>query len=143
MSVETNGPIRGFLGRWIMRFEASGQMLSLGFQGLTAVSALTGVLSLTGNERVVPIILGLAAVSMFGFAYAYVELGLFNRKNREKHDRGNNFSKPQNMIDDTMIGRSVLAAKQGRTLSDEEREAIEQEMRAAYRDYRNGIELEK
>lgn len=137
------GPIRGWLGRWVMRFEAAGQMLSMAFQGTTAVSALSGVLAYTGFQQFVPYVLALGAAGMFVFAYVYVEYGVYNRKNREKQDRGNDFSKPQNRIDDEMIARGVAAGVFGRPLTGEERDAIDGEVEDAYRKFRNGVENAK
>ncbi|MDR9381724.1 MAG: hypothetical protein RI560_08670 [Natronomonas sp.] len=135
------GPIRGMLGRWVMRFEAAGQMLGLVFQGTTAVSALSGVLAFVGYQSYVPAVLGGGIAAVFAFAFAYVELGVYNRKNREKQDRGNNFAKPQNRIDDEMIARGVAAGMHGRALSADEREAINGELDDSYRKHRNGIEV--
>lgn len=142
MSVNTGGALRGVIGRWIMRFEATGQMLSIGFQGTTAVSALSGVLAYTGYQSYVPFVLGVGVICAFAFAFVYVEWGLYNRKNREKQVRGGNFSKPQNAIDNAIIARNILAAQEGRTLSQEEREAIERESLQGYKDYHDGIEVE-
>lgn len=142
MSVKTGGNVRGFVGRWLMRFEAAGQILSLAFQGTTAVSALSGVLAFTGYQSAVPYVLGVGAVAMFGFAYAYVEWGIYNRKNREKEDRGNNFAKPQNAIDNAIIARDIEAARKGRPLTDDERQVIEEESFSGYLDYKDGIPIE-
>ena len=142
MSIKTHGPIRGLLGRWVMRFEASGQIISMAFQGTTAVSALSGVLAYTGYQRFVPYVLGLGSVLAFLFAYIYVEWGVFSRKNREKQDRGNNWAKPQNRIDDEMIARGVAAGLYRRELDDDERAAIDAELDDAYRKHRDGIPLE-
>lgn len=140
--VKTHGPIRGLLGRWVMRFEASGQIISLGFQGTTAVSALSGVLAFTGYQRHIPYVLGAGVLAAFLFAYVYVELGIYNRKNRETQDRGNNFAKPQNRIDDEMIARGVVSGIRGRELDERERGAIDAELDDAFRKHRNGIPLE-
>jgi hypothetical protein len=146
MTVRTGGPIRGLLGRWVMRFEAAGQMLSMVFQGTTAVSALSGVLAYTGfqefvpYQQYVPVVLAVGVAGIFLFAYVYVELGVYNRKNREKQDRGNNFAKPQNRIDDEMIARGVAAGVFGRPLDNSERAAIDGEVDAAYRKFRDGVQ---
>jgi len=133
------GPIRGWLGRWVMRFQASGEILQLAFSGTTAVSALSGVLAYTGFQWAVPYVLAAGAVAIIAFAFGYVEFGIYNRKNREVQDRGNDFAKPQNRIDDEMIGRAVGAAVLGRPLDDEEVAAIHEEMDSAYRKFRNGV----
>jgi hypothetical protein len=140
MTVKTQGPRRGLIGRWVMRFEASGQVLRIGFQGTTAASAASGVLAYTGRSWMVPALLGIGAVAAFLFAYVYVEWGIYNRKNRERQVRGNNFAKPQNLIDDAMIGRAVLAGRKGRPLTDEEREAILTETREAYLEFKDGVD---
>lgn len=137
-----HGPIRGMIGRWVMRMEASGQMLSIVFSGTTAVSALSGVLAYTGFQAYVPYVLALGGLGIFAFAFAYVELGLYNRKNREKQDRGNNFAKPQNRIDDEMIARGVAAGIHGRTLDEEELNAIDEELDTSYSKHRNGLEVD-
>lgn len=141
MTVDTAGPLRGFIGRWIMRFEASGQILSMAFQGTTAVSALSGVLAYSGSEGVVPYVLAGGAISAFVFAYVYTEWGLFNRKNREKVDYGSNFARPDMRIDDEMTGAAVFAAVHGRTPDEEEAAAIEDSVDEAFRKLRNGVDV--
>lgn len=141
MTVKTEGPIRGLLGRWVMRFEAAGQILSMTFQGTTAVSALSGVLAYTGQEWVVPFVLGIGIVSVFGFAYAYVELGIYNRKNREGHDRGSNFAGPKMRIDDELIGAAVFAAIHGRAPDDEEQATIAEAVDRPWQQLRDGVEV--
>lgn len=136
------GPIRGVVGRWVMRFEAAGQMLGLAFQGTTAVSALSGVLAYVGYQQYVPFVLAVGGLTIAVFAFIYVEWGLYMRKNREKQDRGNNFAKPQNRIDDEMIARGVCAGMYGRELEDGERAAIDGELDSAYEKHRNGITVE-
>jgi hypothetical protein len=123
-----------------MRFQASGEILQLAFSGTTAVSALSGVLAYTGFQWAVPFVLAAGLLAIVGFAYAYVEYGIYVRKNREVQDRGNDFAKPQNRIDDEMIGRAVGAAILGRPLAEDEVEAIHEEMDSAYRKFRNGVE---
>lgn len=143
MTVSTEGPIRGLLGRWVMRFEAAGQILSMTFQGTTAVSALSGVLAYGGFGDAVPYVLAVGVPGVFLFAYTYVEWGVYNRKNRERNDRGSNFARPQMRIDDELIAAGVFAAMHGRPPEGEETEAIEQALDQSYSKHRNGIEIEQ
>lgn len=142
MTVSTEGPIRGMIGRWVMRFEAAGQILTMTFQGTTAVSALSGVLAYTGQEGIVPFVLAVGILGVFGFAYAYVELGIYNRKNRERHDRGSNFAGPKMRIDDELIGNSVFAAVHGRPPDEEEAKAIADAVEKPWRQHRDGVTIE-
>lgn len=139
-TVNTEGPIRGMLGRWVMRFEAAGQIISMVFQGVTAVSALSGVLAYTGYQSLVPYVLASGSAGVFVFAYIYVELGVYNRKNREKQDRGNNFAKPGHRINNEMIARSVTVGLKNRRLRDDEVEEIKDELDETYRELRSGVE---
>jgi hypothetical protein len=143
MTVSTEGPIRGLLGRWVMRFEAAGAILRLGFQGTTAVSALSGVLAYTGFGGAVPFVVALGVPAVFVFAYAYVELGIYNRKNRERDDRGNNYAKPLMRIDDELIAKGIVAGIKERPLNKNEDDAIESELDRTFEKHRNGIEIEQ
>lgn len=143
MTVSTEGPIRGLLGRWVMRFEAAGAILRLAFQGTTAVSALSGVLAYTGFGGAVPYVVAAGVPLIFAFAYVYVEWGVFNRKNRERDDRGNNYAKPLMRIDDELISKGVVSGIKGRPLNESETEAIEHELDETFDKHRGGIEIEQ
>jgi hypothetical protein len=125
-----------------MRFEASAQIFNVTFLGVTASSTLTSALADTGHSHLAPYLLALGCLSSPIIAFSYVEGGFYNRKNREKQDRGNNFAKPQNAIDNAIIARNIKAAEEGRTLTPDEREAIERESLQGYQDYHDGIDIE-
>lgn len=141
MTVNTGGQIRGFVGRWLMRIEAAGNVLRMAFLGVTAASTLTSALALIGHETLAPYVLGAGIVSTLLFAWAYVELGVYNRKNRERAERGNNFSRPDMRIDDELIAAGVFAAVHGRPPEDEEEQAIEETLDGTFNKYRNGVEI--
>lgn len=142
MTVKTQGPIRGFLGRWLMRLEAAGSILRMAFLGVTAASTLTSALALIGLEALAPYMLAAGILSTFVFAYAYVEAGVYNRKNREQVDRGDNYAGPTMRIDDELMARAFKAALENRKLTDQERDAIRDELDDGFRDLRNGIPIE-
>lgn len=125
-----------------MRFEAAGQILTMTFQGTTAVSALSGVLAYTGQEGIVPYVLVTGVLGVFAFAFAYVELGIYNRKNRERHDRGSNFAGPKMRIDDELIGAAVFAAVHCRQPDEDETREISEAVEKSWREHRNGVALE-
>jgi hypothetical protein len=76
------------------------------------------------------------------FAYIYVDKGLFNRKNRENVDRGNNFATPRDKIDDVLIGAAVFGAVHGRQPDDEEIETIKEAVNKPWTEFRDGVDLE-
>lgn len=90
-----------------MRFEASSQILGIVFQGVTAVSALSGVMAYSGYGPWVPYILSSGIPITFIFAFAYADSGLFNRKNRERADFGDNYSGPTMLMDARLEARQL------------------------------------
>ncbi len=141
--VRTEGEIRGFISRWLFRFEASSNILRIVFNGVTAASTLSAALALVGLQQYVPAALVGGVVGTVVFAFLYDVLGIYNRKNRERQDRGNNFAKPQNFIDDSMIARAILAGQKEEPLTPKERQAIEDELGRAFREYRSGIPIDE
>jgi hypothetical protein len=125
-----------------MRVEASGQILRMAFLGITAASTGVTALYQAGLEAYVPALLAVGGLIALLFAWAYVEFGAFARKNRERAERGQNFAKPQQRIDDEMIARGILAAQKERPLSEAERAAIADELDHAYREHRDGVHLD-
>jgi hypothetical protein len=141
MKPATNGPVRGLAGRWLMRVQAVQGILQLFGIAVTAASTLTTALVSVGRGGLA---LPLLAVGLAGsplFAWAYVELGLFNRKNRENVDRGSNFATPRDKIDDTLIAVGVFAAVHGRPPDNDELETIKGAIDGPWRDFRDGVEL--
>lgn len=141
MTVSTNGPIRGFIGRWLMRIQAVQGILQLIGIAVTAASTLTTALVAIGYPELAPWLLGLVLVGSPIFAYAYVELGLFNRKNRENVDRGSNYATPRDKIDDTLIGAAVFGAVHGRAPTEEELDTIKESVEKPWTEFRDGVEL--
>ena len=142
MTVNTAGPIRGLIGRWLMRIQAVQGILQLVGISITAASTLTSALVQLGYTEFAPYILAAGVIGAPVFAWCYVELGLFNRKNRENVDRGNNFATPRDKIDDTLIGAAVFAAVHNRPPDDEELEAIKDSVEKPWREFRDGVELD-
>lgn len=142
MSVRTGGRARGAVARWIMRLEAAGNILRMAFLGVTAASTLTSALALIGYQQLAPYVLVVGILGTFAFSYVYVEFGVFNRKNRERVDAGNNFARPDMKIDDEIIGAAVFAALHGREPTEDEARAIEQSVGTVWQKHRNGVEVE-
>lgn len=141
MTLTATGPIAEVIARWVVRLEAAGSLLRMMFLGVTAASTLTSALALIGLEQYAPYVLVTGIAATLAFAFGYVEYGIFNRKNREKNDRGTNFAGPTIRIDDELIARAILAAEKGRELTDKEREPIKTEMNHGWAEHRNGIPL--
>lgn len=142
MNIPIEGPRRGLIARWLMRLEASQGVIRMVFLGVTAASTMATALALLDLGWALPYLMTLGFVGVFVYAFAYVELGIYLRKNREKRDRGENFAKPQNMIGNVILARGIRAAELERPLTEDERQAVDEEIRLAYRELRNGVVLE-
>lgn len=143
MTVDTGGPVRGFLARWLMRVQAVQGTLQLVGIAVTAASTLTSALVSIGMEQYAPYVLVGGAGFAPAYAYMYVEWGLFNRKNREGADRGNNFGTPRDKIDNGTNAAGIFAAMHGREPTDEELAVIESSIDKLWQEYRNGVPLEE
>lgn len=143
MNIPIEGERRGFIARWLMRLEASQGIIRMVFLGVTAASTMATALALLDLGWALPYLLAFGFFGVFVYAFAYVELGIYLRKNREKRDRGENFAKPQNMIGNVILARGIRAAELERQLTDEERNIVSSEISQAYQDMRNGIRFEE
>lgn len=141
MTVDTGGRVRGFVGRWLMRFEAAGAILRMAFLGLTAASTGTSALINAGYRELALPALAIGALGSFCFAFAYVELGVFNRKNREKMDRGDNFSGPGMYMGSSLNAIAFGAALEATENGDDPREAAQEAVASQWREYRDGLDM--
>lgn len=139
--MKTNGPLRGFISRWLMRFEATRGMLQLVGIGVTAASTLTSALVAVGYSHLAPYVLGAGLIAAPAYAWAYVELGIFNRKNRERMDRGDNFSGPGMYMGNSIQAQAFARALEAVNDGEDPTEAAEEAVRERWRDFRNGIDV--
>jgi hypothetical protein len=142
MSVETGGETRGLFGRWLMRVEAAGGVLRIGFLGVTAASTFTSALIQSGYEDLaLPALVG-GSLASAAFAYGYVELGVFNRKNRERKDRGDNFAAPNMAMHEltraAAIGAAIDAHQDGDARDAAEKAALER-----LQEFRDGVDVDR
>lgn len=145
--MQTGGPIRGFISRWLVRFEASQQLFQVAFLGVTAASTFTSVLFDMGYQWLAPYVLSVGGIGSLLFAYAYVEGGIFNRKNRERADRGDNFAAPGmamgNLLRAKQLAIVAEALADDRPVSTEEIQSrLETETLDQLQQFRDGIDLE-
>lgn len=138
---KTGGRIRGFISRWLVRFEASQGILQMVALAITAASTLTSALVAVGYGSLAPYILAAGTVGAPAFAYAYVELGVFNRKNRERMDRGDNFSGPGMYMSGIIQGGAFGAALDAHARGDDPEEAAREYVQEHWAEFRNGVDM--
>lgn len=144
--MKTGGPVRGVIGRWIMRLEAAQGIFRIGFLAITAASTLTSALVALGHQWLAPYVLGIGVVGSPLFAFAYVELGVFNRKNRERVDRGDNFAGPGAAINSLIQARQLAAVadviKNGHD-AEESVDELEEVTIETLQNVRDGVDLDE
>lgn len=146
MTVDTGGPVRGFISRWLMRIEAAEGLIRSGFLAITAASTLTSALALIGAGEYAPWLLGFGLAGTPIFAFMYVEGGVYNRKNRERMDRGDNFIGPGATINAQIQARLLAAVAEAVTEGNDAAEVeaqIMDNMGPLLRELRNGIDLQE
>jgi len=129
--------------RWMARLEAASPLIRMTSLVATGLSTVLIGLSQYGYESYARPVIAVGVIGGVLFVYLYAEGGVYNQQRRDKTEFGKNFAGPNHRIDDELIGRGVAAALYGRPLDGEEREAIKDELDAAYGDLRDGIDIEE
>lgn len=142
MSPNTGGPIRGFFGRWLMRFQAIQGIIGMVTGTVTAASTLTFALQSLGYAEIAPYVLALGVLSGIVFAYGYEKLGLYNRKNRENSDRGANWAGPDSYMNSVIGAMGTYYAMNQEVPNDDEFEELQECVHRAWQEYRDGIEID-
>lgn len=142
MPVKTGGPVRGLLGRWLMRVQAVQGILQLVGIAVTAASTLTTALVAIDAAWAAPWVLGAGLVGAPAFAWGYVELGLYNRKNRENADRGRNWAGPDHVIGQMTQAAAMGAAVRALDTDEEPRDAAEQAAADQLKQFRDGVDVD-
>lgn len=142
MSPDTGGPIRGFLGRWLMRLQAIQGIVQMISIEITAASTLSVVLQNAGYGGIVKYVFITGAIGTIIAAFLYVEFGLFNRKNRENSDRGANWSGPDSYMNSVIGACGTFVAMNQRPPTEDELEDIKESVRMPWEEYRNGIDVD-
>lgn len=134
-------PVR-LAARWLARLEAVSPIIRMAMLTMTGLSTALVALSQYGLKQYAAPLIGATALAGVVFTYLYTEGGVWNQKNRDKKDLGDNFASPLMRIDDELIGSAVFAAVHGRPPDEDEQEAIAQAVDKSWRKHRDGVDLE-
>lgn len=127
--------------RWLARVDGVSNMLQLAMLILTGVSTATLTLRQYGHGNLAWPLIFVVGVGMLIFTYYYTEGGVWNQMSRDKKDLSTNFVDPRMRMNDEFIARGILAAQRGRSLTEDEKGAIKEELDEAFREYRGGFDL--
>jgi len=133
-------PVR-FGARWLARIQGVSGHIRLASLGVTAFSTFSLLLEQLGLGAAIPYIGAVGVGGLVAFAYLYSEAGVWNQVQRDQRDLSTNHAHPAQRIDDEFIGRAVVAGTKGRALTDDERQAIQDELDDGFREYRDGYDL--
>jgi hypothetical protein len=128
--------------RWLARVDGVSGMIRLAMLGLTGISTATLTLRQYGHGEYAWPLIGTVLILTLVFTYLYTEGGVWNQMARDRQDLSSNFAGPSMRMNNELIARGILAARESRELSEEERGAIKRELDEAFEEYRDGIELE-
>jgi hypothetical protein len=128
--------------RWQARIDSVTAQIQAASLAVTAFSTFSLLLQQSGYGDFIPFLGVIAAVGGPLYAYLYFEGGVQNQVARDREDMANNFADPNMRITTELFARASQAAENNERLSASEREAIQNELDAAFREYRDGIDIE-
>lgn len=128
--------------RWLARVDGVSGMIRLAMLGLTGLSTATITLRQYGHGDLAWPFIGVVSAGTLLFTYLYTEGGVWNQMARDRQDLSSNFAGPNMRMNNELLARGILAARETRALSEEERQAIKTELDTAFDEYRDGIDLD-
>ena len=128
--------------RWLARVDGVSGMIQLAMLGLTGLSTATLTLRQYGHGEYAWPLIAVVMVGALVFTYLYTEGGVWNQVSRDRQDLSSNFAGPSMRMNNELLARGILAAQEQRELTDDERQAIKNELDDAFEEFRRGIELE-
>lgn len=129
--------------RWLARIDGVKGQVQMFSLAVTAFSTFSIMLQGFGYGYVVPYLGGAGIGGGLVYTYLYTEGGVWNQVQRDRQDLSNNFAGPNSRIQAELNARALVAAMEGRALSDEERQAVRAEADRTFRDYRDGVQIDE
>lgn len=129
--------------RWLARVDGVSGQLRLVFLAMTGNGIVLSTLSDYGLERFAVPFLAVSASGMLLYIYLYTEGGVWNQMQRDRADLSSNFAGPNMAMTAELYGRAIGAREKGEALSQAEREAVRTEARQAWKELRDGVNIEE
>jgi len=127
--------------RWQARIDAVKGQVQVVSIAVTGYSTFSLVLQGAGlGEYVLPLGLIVLLIAPL-YAYMFFEHGVWNQVARDRADMSSNYAGPNQRITSEFTVRGLAALEKGRTLTDEERAMLQEELDATFDEYRDGIEI--
>lgn len=127
--------------RWLARIDGVKGQVQMFSLAVTAFSTFSLMLQGFGLGHIVPYLGGTSVVLGICYVYLYTEGGVWNQVQRDRQDLSNNFAGPNSKIQAELNARALAAARSGRPLTEEERDAVREEAFETFAEYRDGTAL--
>jgi len=128
--------------RWLARVDGVSDHLRLAMLGLTGVSTATVALQSYGLGRFAWPLIGAISAGTLVYTYLYTEGGAWNQMARDRADLSSNYAGPSMRMGHEFAARGIVAGLEGRELTAEERQNVQQELDDAFDEYRDGIDID-
>lgn len=137
-----------WVARWFMRIEAAGNILRIMLFGGTFLTTGLSALKQYGHDQYALPFIGAVGAGTLVFAYVYAEMGVYNQKNRDSADVGDNYSGPTMLFDGKIRARQLAylgyVLENGNDKSIEEiHEQMQELTEEQWLELRDGADIEK
>lgn len=134
-----DGLIGRVFSRWLARVDGVSDQLRLGFLMMTGLSTATVALESYGLGSYALPVIAVTGVGVIAWTYIYTEAGLWNQMNRDRATLSDDYAGPGMRMGNEMAARGLMAAMQEGELSDEQVQAVRDELDDVWADYWDGI----
>lgn len=129
--------------RWLARVDGVSGQIRLAMLIMTGLSTATLTLRSYGYGQFAWPLIFATALGGIVFTYLYTEGGVWNQMQRDKQDLSSNWAGPPSRFNTAIQARGTAAALKGAELTDQERDAVDAEVRDAWHKWRDGIPKEE
>lgn len=132
-----------YFALWQARVDSATQEINMGLRAITASGITSGALKYYGLEEYALPFLAVVALIFAWYAKAVFDGGVKNQVSRDRMDMTDNFAAPGVYIGSQIQMRALGSALDAQQNGDDPEQAAQETVTKAWKEYRDGIDLDE